>query len=129
MALKKKTIRKKVRKNIQEGIVHIHTTFQNTIVTITDTAGNVISWCSSGLLKFKGSRKKTGFAAQQSAEQAARVAMENGLRRVQINVKGPGQGRETAIRQISAMGLEVTAINDVTPVPHNGCRPPKRRRV
>jgi len=129
MAVNKKTIKRKVRKNVPEGIVHIHTTFQNTIVTITDKNGNVISWCSSGALKFKGSRKKTGFAAQQSAEKAAQVAIENGMRSVEINVKGPGQGRETAIRQIAAMGLEVTAIRDVTPVPHNGCRPPKRRRV
>jgi small subunit ribosomal protein S11 len=129
MAVKKKTIKRKVRKNIPEGVVHIHTTFQNTIVTFSDTAGNVVSWCSSGVLKFKGSRKKTGYAAQQSTEQAGRVAYENGMRKVEVKVNGPGQGRETAIRQISAMGFEVTSISDVTKVPHNGCRPPKRRRV
>jgi len=129
MATKKKTIKRKIRKNVLEGIVHVHTTFQNTIVTVTDKAGNVISWCSSGVLKFKGSRKKTSFAAQQSTEQALRVALESGMKKVEINVNGPGQGRETAIRQVAQMGFEITAINDVTKVPHNGCRPPKRRRI
>jgi small subunit ribosomal protein S11 len=120
--------RKRDRKNVSTGVVHIKSSFNNTIVTITDTAGNVISWASSGAVGFKGSRKSTPFAAQQAAERAANAAMEHGLRRVEVQVKGPGSGRDTAVRAIQNTGIEVTSIKDVTPVPHNGCRPPKRRR-
>src|SRR6187401_2876888 len=120
--------RKKEKKNIAVGQAHIKSTFNNTIVSITDTAGNVISWASSGGVGFKGSRKSTPFAAQLAAERAARAAMEHGLRRVEVQVKGPGSGRDTAVRSIQNTGIEVTSIKDVTPVPHNGCRPPKRRR-
>jgi small subunit ribosomal protein S11 len=120
--------RKRDRKNISTGVVHIKSSFNNTIVTITDTAGNVISWASSGAVGFKGSRKSTPYAAQQAAERAANAAMEHGLRRVEVQVKGPGSGRDTAVRSIQNTGIEVTSIKDVTPVPHNGCRPPKRRR-
>jgi small subunit ribosomal protein S11 len=121
--------RKKERKNITHGVVHIKSSFNNTIVSITDQEGNVISWASAGNVGFKGSRKSTPFAAQLAAEQAARRAMEHGLRKVDVVVKGPGSGRETAIRSIQNVGIEVTGIKDVTPVPHNGCRPPKRRRM
>ena len=121
--------KKKVRKNVQSGVVHIQSSFNNTIVTITDLQGNVLSWSSSGSKGFKGSRKSTPFAAQLAAEDAARSAMEHGLNSVKVRVKGPGGGREAAIRALSMVGLRVTAIRDVTPVPHNGCRPPKRRRV
>lgn len=121
--------RKKERKNVTHGVVHIKSSFNNTIVSITDLEGNVISWASAGNVGFKGSRKSTPFAAQLAAEQAARRAMEHGLRRVDVVVKGPGSGRETAIRSIQNVGIEVTGIKDVTPVPHNGCRPPKRRRM
>ena len=121
--------RKKDKKNIAVGQAHIKSTFNNTIVSITDPAGAVISWASSGAVGFKGSRKSTPFAAQMAAEQAARRAMEHGVRKVDVMVKGPGSGRETAIRSIQNTGIEVTGIKDVTPVPHNGCRPPKRRRV
>ena len=121
--------RKKERKNITYGEVHIKSSFNNTIVSITDQEGNVISWASAGNVGFKGSRKSTPFAAQMAAEQAARRAMEHGLRKVDVVVKGPGSGRETAIRSIQNVGIEVTGIKDVTPVPHNGCRPPKRRRM
>ena len=120
--------RKKERKNVTHGVVHIKSSFNNTIVSITDQDGNVISWASAGNVGFKGSRKSTPFAAQLAAEQAARRAMEHGLRKVDVVVKGPGSGRETAIRSIQNVGIEVTGIKDVTPVPHNGCRPPKRRR-
>lgn len=120
--------RKRDRKNVSTGVVHIKSSFNNTIVTITDTAGNVISWASSGAVGFKGSRKSTPFAAQQAAERAANAAIEHGLRRVEVLVKGPGSGRDTAVRSIQNTGIEVTSIKDVTPVPHNGCRPPKRRR-
>ncbi len=120
---------KKVRKNITSGTAHIQTTFNNTIVTITDPAGGVIAWSSAGSLGFKGSRKGTPFAAQIASEAAAKKAMEMGLKQVDVYVKGPGAGRETAIRALQAAGLEITLIKDVTPVPHNGCRPPKRRRV
>jgi small subunit ribosomal protein S11 len=119
----------KERKNVSNGIAHIHASFNNTIVTITDTAGNVITWSSSGSKGFKGSRKSTPFASQLAAEAAAKKAMENGMRQVEVYVKGPGTGRESAIRSIQAAGLEIVAIKDVTPIPHNGCRPPKRRRV
>ena len=121
--------RRRERKNIENGAVHIQSTFNNTIVTITDTQGNAISWASSGGLGFRGSKKSTPFAAQTAAETAAKAAMEHGLKSVEVFVKGPGSGREAAIRSLQAAGLEVTAIRDVTPVPHNGCRPPKRRRV
>lgn len=121
--------KKRERKNVPVGHVHIQSTFNNTIVTITDTTGNVVSWGSAGLAGIKGSRKSTPFAASQTAEIAARRAMENGMRQVEVFVKGPGGGREQAIRSLQTAGLEVTAITDVTPIPHNGCRPPKRRRV
>jgi small subunit ribosomal protein S11 len=120
--------RKRDRKNVSSGVVHIKSSFNNTIVTITDAQGNVISWASSGAVGFKGSRKSTPYAAQQAAERAANAAMEHGLRRVEVQVKGPGSGRDTAVRSIQNTGIEVTSIKDVTPVPHNGCRPPKRRR-
>ena len=128
---RKRTARtkKRERKNIPAGHVHIQSTFNNTIVTITDPSGNVISWGSAGLVGFKGSRKSTPFAASQTADGAARRAMEHGMRQVEVFVKGPGAGREQAIRSLQAAGLEVNAITDVTPIPHNGCRPPKRRRV
>lgn len=126
----KKTVRRRrERKNIERGAVHIQSTFNNTIVTITDTQGNAISWASAGEMGFRGSKKSTPFAAQTAAEQAAKAAMEHGLKSVEVYVKGPGSGREAAIRALQACGLEVTSIKDVTPVPHNGCRPPKRRRV
>ncbi len=121
--------KKKERKNIEHGIAHIRSTFNNTIITITDTRGNALSWASAGGMGFKGSRKSTPFAAQMAAEQAAKAAMEHGLRQVEVFVKGPGSGREAAIRSLQAAGLEVNLIKDVTPIPHNGCRPPKRRRV
>jgi small subunit ribosomal protein S11 len=121
--------KKRERKNVPVGHAHIQSTFNNTIVTISDTTGNVISWGSAGLVGFKGSRKSTPYAAAQTAELAARRAMENGMRQVEVFVKGPGAGREQAIRSLQAAGLEVSAITDVTPIPHNGCRPPKRRRV
>ena len=129
MARKQVTRKRRVKKNIATGVAHIHSTFNNTIVTITDPHGNAISWSSAGALGFKGSRKSTPFAAQMAAEQAAKAAMEHGLRTVEVFVKGPGSGREAAIRALQAAGLEVTSIKDVTPIPHNGCRPPKRRRV
>lgn len=125
----KKRAGKKIKKNVVSGIAHIQTTFNNTIVTITDQNGNVIAWSSAGGLGFKGSRKGTPFAAQMASETAAKKAMEMGLKHVDVYVKGPGSGRETAIRALQASGLEITLIKDVTPVPHNGCRPPKRRRV
>ena len=123
-----RTIRRD-RKNIEKGAAHIRSTFNNTIVTITDTAGNAISWASAGGLGFRGSRKSTPFAAQTAAETAAKAAMEHGMKTVEVYVKGPGAGREAAIRALQATGLDVTMIKDVTPIPHNGCRPPKRRRV
>ncbi|HHZ12557.1 MAG: 30S ribosomal protein S11 [Caldicoprobacterales bacterium] len=121
--------RRREKKNIERGAAHIRSTFNNTIVTITDTAGNALSWASSGGLGFRGSRKSTPFAAQMAAETAAKAAMEHGLKTVEVYVKGPGAGREAAIRSLQAAGLEVSMIKDVTPIPHNGCRPPKRRRV
>jgi len=126
---KTRTRKRRVRKNIESGIAHIRSTFNNTIVTITDMQGNAVSWASAGGLGFKGSRKSTPFAAQTAAEAAGKAAMEHGMKTVEVSVKGPGAGREAAIRSLQATGLEVTAIRDVTPVPHNGCRPPKRRRV
>ncbi len=126
---KKTTRRRRERKNIEKGAVHISSSFNNTMVTVTDPQGNAISWASSGEMGFRGSRKSTPFAAQTAAETAAKAAMEHGLKSVEVFVKGPGQGREAAIRALQAVGLEVTLIKDVTPIPHNGCRPPKRRRV
>ncbi|OOM81739.1 30S ribosomal protein S11 [Clostridium puniceum] len=125
----KKTRRKKERKNVEHGAAHIKSTFNNSIVTLTDAVGNALSWSSAGALGFRGSRKSTPYAAQAAAETAARVAMEHGLKSIEVYVKGPGSGREAAIRSLQAAGLEVTLIKDVTPIPHNGCRPPKRRRV
>ena len=122
-------VRRKERKNIEKGHAHIQSTFNNTIVTLSDVQGNAISWASAGQLGFKGSRKSTQFAAQMAAEQATKAAIEHGLKSVDVFVKGPGAGREAAIRALQAAGLEVTMIKDVTPIPHNGCRPPKRRRV
>ena len=126
----KKVVKKRrERKNIEKGAVHIQTTFNNTIVTISDVNGNAISWASAGELGFKGSRKSTAYAAQSASETAAKAAMEHGLKTVEVFVKGPGQGRESAIRALETVGLQITLIKDVTPIPHNGCRPPKRRRV
>lgn len=122
-------VRKRERKNIVSGVVHVNASFNNTMITIADAQGNAISWSSSGAMGFKGSRKSTPYAAQVAAEDAARKAMEHGLRTVEVEVCGPGSGRESALRALQAVGLTVTAIKDVTPIPHNGCRPPKRRRV
>jgi len=121
--------KKREKKNIERGCAHIHSSFNNTIVTITDVQGNAVAWASAGGLGFRGSKKSTPFAAQQAAEAAAKAAMEHGMKTVAVYVKGPGAGREAAIRALQAAGLEVTMIKDVTPIPHNGCRPPKRRRV
>lgn len=130
MAVKKQTrTRKRERKNVEAGVAHIKSTFNNTLVTITDPAGNMIAWSSSGAQGFRGSRKGTPFAAQQAAEVAAKAAMEHGMKSVEVLVKGPGGGREAAVRSLQSTGLEVSMIKDVTPIPHNGCRPPKRRRV
>ncbi len=129
---KKKTAtrpRRRERKNIEHGVAHIKSSFNNTIITITDLQGNNVAWASAGMVGFKGSRKSTPFAAQLAAESAARTAMDHGMRQVEVLVKGPGSGREAAIRSLQAAGLEVNLIKDVTPIPHNGCRPPKRRRV
>jgi len=125
----RKTGKKKEKKNISEGIAHIQSTFNNTIVTITDLGGNVVAWASAGMQGFKGSRKSTPFAAQMAAEDAVKKAKEHGLRSVQVYVKGPGSGRESALRSLQVAGLRISLIRDVTPIPHNGCRPPKRRRV
>ena len=128
---KKKAVvpKKKVKRNVAKGVAHIHSTFNNTIVTISDEAGNVISWSSAGALGYKGSRKSTPYVAQLCAEAAAKAAVQQGLKSVEVNVKGPGAGRESAIRALQTAGLEISLIKDVTPIPHNGCRPPKRRRV
>ena len=126
---KRTRIKKKEKKNISSGVVHIQSTFNNTIVTITDPVGNVLSWSSSGVQGFKGSRKSTPFAAQLAAEDAVRKAMEFGMKTVEVFVKGPGAGRESALRSLQAAGFNIVSIKDVTPIPHNGCRPPKRRRV
>ena len=128
-ATKKVVKRRRERKNVEKGAAHIRSSFNNTIVTISDLNGNAISWASAGEMGFRGSRKSTPFAAQTAAETAAKAAMEHGLKTVEVYVKGPGSGREAAIRALQATGLEVTMIKDVTPIPHNGCRPPKRRRV
>ena len=127
--MKKAARKRREKKNIERGAAHIRSSFNNTMVTITDTQGNALSWASSGGLGFRGSKKSTPFAAQMAAETAAKAAMEHGLKTVEVYVKGPGSGREAAIRALSAAGLDVTMIKDVTPIPHNGCRPPKRRRV
>lgn len=126
---RRRTGKKRERKNIEKGAAHIRSTFNNTLVTITDVAGNAISWASAGGLGFRGSRKSTPFAAQMAAETAAKAAMDHGMKSIEVFVKGPGAGREAAIRALQAAGLEVNMIKDVTPIPHNGCRPPKRRRV
>ena len=123
-----KVRKKKVRRNITKGVAHIHATFNNTIVTIADEAGNAISWSSAGALGYKGSRKSTPYVAQLCAEAAGKAAVQQGMKTVEVNVKGPGPGREAAVRALSVAGLDITAINDVTPIPHNGCRPPKRPR-
>lgn len=130
MATAKKTVsrKKRVKKNIAKGVAHIHSTFNNTIVTICDEKGNAIAWSSAGALGFKGSRKSTPYAAQMASEAAAKAAVDQGMKSVEVNVKGPGPGREAAVRSLQTAGLEVTAINDVTPIPHNGCRPPKQPR-
>jgi small subunit ribosomal protein S11 len=124
-----KAAKKKVKKNVQSGIAHIQSTFNNTIVTITDVSGNVVAWSSAGVRGFKGSRKSTPFAAQLAAEDAAKKAMDHGMRSIAVFVNGPGSGRESALRALQAAGFKITLIRDVTPIPHNGCRPPKRRRV
>jgi small subunit ribosomal protein S11 len=124
-----KVAKKKVKKNVQSGIAHIQSTFNNTIVTITDVSGNVVAWSSAGVRGFKGSRKSTPFAAQLAAEDAAKKAMDHGMRTISVFVKGPGSGRESALRALQAAGFKISLIRDVTPIPHNGCRPPKRRRV
>lgn len=129
MAVKKTSTKKKITKNIDKGQVHIQASFNNTLITITDEQGNAISACSAGALGFRGSRKSTPFAAQQACEKAALAAKENGIRSVEVFVKGPGSGRESSIRALETVGIAVTAITDVSPIPHNGCRPPKRRRV
>jgi small subunit ribosomal protein S11 len=121
--------KRKERKNVSSGVVHVNSTFNNTMITITDVQGNTISWASAGKLGFKGSRKSTPYAAQVAGEQVAKAAMEHGMRTVEVEVCGPGSGRESALRALQAAGLQVTSIRDVTPIPHNGCRPPKRRRV
>ena len=130
MSSKDKTrLRRKERKNISSGIAHVNTTFNNTMITITDMQGNAIAWSSSGMVGFKGSRKSTPFAAQTAAEEAGRKAMEHGMKSIEIKIKGPGSGRESALRALQSVGFQITTICDVTPIPHNGCRPPKRRRV
>ena len=130
MAAVKKVIKKRrERKNVEKGVAHIRSTFNNTIVTITDTHGNAIAWGTAGEMGFKGSKKSTPYAAQTAAEHAARIAVDNGMKTVEVLVRGPGAGRESAIRALATAGLEITMIKDVTPIPHNGCRPPKRRRV
>ena len=130
MAQKAKTVtrKKRVKKNIASGVAHVHSTFNNTIVTITDEAGNVVAWSSAGALGYKGSRKSTPFAAQMAAEAAGKAAYDHGMRTLDVNVKGPGPGREAAVRSLQTAGLVVTSISDVTPIPHNGCRPPKKPR-
>ena len=128
-AVKKVIKKRRERKNVEKGAAHIQATFNNTIITITDTEGNAVSWASAGELGFKGSRKSTPYAAQTAAEQAGKIAVDHGMKTVEVYVKGPGSGRESAIRALQTVGLDITMIKDVTPIPHNGCRPPKRRRV
>ncbi|ULY98919.1 30S ribosomal protein S11 [Bordetella pertussis] len=122
-------VRKKVKKNVSDGIAHVHASFNNTIITITDRQGNALSWATSGGAGFKGSRKSTPFAAQVAAETAGRVAMEYGIKTLEVRIKGPGPGRESSVRALNALGIKISSIADITPVPHNGCRPPKRRRI
>ena len=129
MAVKKVVKKRRERKNVEKGVAHIRSTFNNTIVSITDMQGNVIAWGTSGEMGFKGSKKSTPYAAQTAAEHAAKIAVDNGMKTVEVLVRGPGAGRESAIRALATAGLEITMIKDVTPIPHNGCRPPKRRRV
>lgn len=129
MGKAKKGTKKKIKKNVTHGIAHIQSTFNNTLITITDMSGNTVCWSSSGTMKFKGSRKGTPFAAQVAAQDAAEKAMEQGMKTIQVHVNGPGSGRESALRALQSAGFQVTLIKDVTPIPHNGCRPPKRRRV
>ena len=128
-AVKKVIKKRRERKNVEKGAAHIQSTFNNTIITITDTEGNAVSWASAGELGFKGSRKSTPYAAQTAAEQAGKIAVDHGMKTVEVYVKGPGSGRDSAIRALQTVGLDITLIKDVTPIPHNGCRPPKRRRV
>src|SRR5512144_3384183 len=122
-------VRKKVRKNVSDGVAHVHASFNNTIITITDRQGNALSWATAGGAGFKGSRKSTPFAAQVAAEKAGRVAVECGVKNLEVRIKGPGPGRESAVRALNALGIKISSISDVTPIPHNGCRPPKRRRI
>ena len=129
MAKTSTKVRKKIKKNIADGIVNVHASFNNTIITITDRQGNALSWATSGGAGFKGSRKSTPFAAQVAAEAAGKVAQECGIKNLEVRIKGPGPGRESAVRALNALGIKITAISDVTPVPHNGCRPPKKRRI
>ena len=129
MAKDKTKVRRKERKNIATGVAHVNATFNNTMITITDTQGNTISWASAGMMGFKGSRKSTPYAAQLAAEDAGKKAMEHGMKTLEVEVRGPGSGRESALRALQTVGFQVTTIKDVTPIPHNGCRPPKRRRV
>ena len=129
MAKTSTKVRKKIKKNIADGIVHVHASFNNTIITITDRQGNALSWATTGGAGFKGSRKSTPFAAQVAAEAAGKVAQECGIKNLEVRIKGPGPGRESAVRALNALGIKITAISDVTPVPHNGCRPPKKRRI
>lgn len=129
MAKNAPKVRKKVKKNVAEGIVHVHASFNNTIITITDRQGNALSWATSGGAGFRGSRKSTPFAAQVAAEAAGRAALECGVKNLEVRIKGPGPGRESAVRALNALGMKISSITDVTPIPHNGCRPPKKRRI
>ena len=122
-------VRKKIKKNVAEGIAHIHASFNNTIITITDRQGNALSWATSGGAGFKGSRKSTPFAAQVAAEAAGKVALERGIKNLEVRIKGPGPGRESSVRALNALGIKISSITDITPIPHNGCRPPKKRRI
>ncbi|MEC7721858.1 MAG: 30S ribosomal protein S11 [Pseudomonadota bacterium] len=129
MATDKTRVRRRERKNISSGVAHVNSTFNNTMITISDAQGNAVSWCSAGAMGFKGSRKSTPYAAQVAAEEAGKKAMDHGMKTLEVNVKGPGSGRESALRALQSIGFTITSIRDVTPIPHNGCRPPKRRRV
>ena len=129
MATDKTRVRRRERKNITSGVAHVNSTFNNTMITIADAQGNAVSWCSAGAMGFKGSRKSTPYAAQVAAEEAGKKAMDHGMKTLEVNVKGPGSGRESALRALQSIGFTITSIRDVTPIPHNGCRPPKRRRV
>ena len=129
MATDKTRVRRRERKNITSGVAHVNSTFNNTIITISDAQGNAVAWCSAGAMGFKGSRKSTPYAAQVAAEEAGKKAMDHGMKTLEVNVKGPGSGRESALRALQSIGFTITSIRDVTPIPHNGCRPPKRRRV